>query len=171
MRRVHIIGRKNSGKTTLITELVRYLSARGYRVGTIKHTHHQHELDTPGKDSHRHREAGAAPVGIIARNMTAVFCPATEGEPKEERYRRMAPLFAGCDVVLVEGDLQTDQPKMEVWRAATGNEPVACSDSSVRYLITDDEPPPCATPRLPRSELSAVAHAVLELAGLNIRTD
>ncbi len=162
MKRVHIIGRKNSGKTTLITELVRYLSEQGYRVGTIKHTHHQHELDTPGKDSHRHRQAGAAPVGIIARNMSAIFCPA-DGT-KEDRYRQMAPLFEACDVVLVEGDVHTSGPKLEVWRAATGTEPIACTDRSIRYVITDDDPP-CDTPRLPRSQLDAIAQVVLALSG------
>ena len=60
MKRVHILGRKNHGKTTLVVELVEYLTARGMHVGTIKHTHHAHELDTPGKDSHRHGEAGAS---------------------------------------------------------------------------------------------------------------
>ena len=62
--RSHFIGRKKcSGKTTLVTELVEQLSQRGYRVATVKHTHHHHELGTPGKDSHRHREAGAVAVG------------------------------------------------------------------------------------------------------------
>ncbi len=56
-RRIHIVGRKNSGKTTLIVELVSHLTNLDYRVGTIKHTHHHHELDTPGKDSFRHCEA------------------------------------------------------------------------------------------------------------------
>jgi len=75
MRRLHIVGRKNSGKTTFIVELVRYFTSSGLRIGTIKHTHHQHELDTPGKDSHRHREAGAQVVGILSRAMSAVFLP------------------------------------------------------------------------------------------------
>ena len=66
-----MIGRKNSGKTTLVSELVTEFTARGYRVGTIKHTHHQHELDVPGKDSYRHREAGAAIVGIISSIVVA----------------------------------------------------------------------------------------------------
>jgi|GEM_PF-195703 len=75
MHRIHIIGRKNSGKTTLVVDLVRHFRALGYRVGTIKHTHHQHELDTPGKDSYRHRQAGAMAVGIVAPTMNAVFWP------------------------------------------------------------------------------------------------
>ena len=60
MKRVHVIGGKNHGKTTLIMDLIRELTARGLQVGTIKHTHHKHELDIPGKDSYRHRESGAS---------------------------------------------------------------------------------------------------------------
>ncbi|MDC0936360.1 molybdopterin-guanine dinucleotide biosynthesis protein MobB, partial [Pirellulales bacterium] len=66
--RVHIVGRKNHGKTTLIVELIGELRGRGLRVAAIKHTSHAHDLDTPGKDSHRHGEAGAAVVGILSRN-------------------------------------------------------------------------------------------------------
>ena len=73
--RIHIVGRRNSGKTTLVCELVAALTKRGYRVATIKHTHHHHELDTPGKDSWHHREAGAAAVGILSPRMTAMFFP------------------------------------------------------------------------------------------------
>ncbi|MCA9266810.1 MAG: molybdopterin-guanine dinucleotide biosynthesis protein B, partial [Planctomycetales bacterium] len=69
MKRLHLIGRKNHGKTRLIVDLVEELTSRGLRVGTIKHTHHRHELDTPGKDSYQHRTAGAAVVGILSRSM------------------------------------------------------------------------------------------------------
>ena len=62
MRRLHVLGRKNHGKTTLVAELVAELTRRGWRIGTIKHTHHHHELDTPGKDSWMHRQAGAREV-------------------------------------------------------------------------------------------------------------
>ena len=79
MRRIHIIGRKNSGKTSLVVRLVEYYRTAGYRVGTIKHTHHHHELDTPGKDSFRHRQAGASAVGILAPTMNAVFWPQANG--------------------------------------------------------------------------------------------
>ena len=62
--RLHIVGRRNAGKTTLVCELIAAIQDRGFRVATVKHTHHNHELDTPGKDSFRHRQAGAAAVGI-----------------------------------------------------------------------------------------------------------
>ena len=77
MNRIHIIGRKNHGKTQLVVELVEEFSLRGLRVGTIKHTHHDHELDTPGKDSHRHRSAGAA---VVVIDSAASLVPRAEVE-------------------------------------------------------------------------------------------
>ena len=120
MKRMHIIGRKNQGKTQLVVELVEELASRGLCVGTIKHTHHRHELDVPGKDSHRHRIAGAAVVGVLSRNMTAVFVPCQKGQ---DRYSIPAANFAYCDLVLVEGDSQTAATKIEVWRATWGWSP------------------------------------------------
>ena len=87
MHRIHIIGRKNSGKTTLVVDLVRHFRAQGYRVGTIKHTHHHHELDTPGKDSFRHRQAGAKAVGIVAPTMSAIFWPSPSDKTGAEECK------------------------------------------------------------------------------------
>jgi molybdopterin-guanine dinucleotide biosynthesis protein B len=138
MRRIHIVGRKNSGKTTLIVDLVSHFAGRGLRVGAIKHTHHRHELDTPGKDSFRHRQAGACAVGVLSPGMTAVFLPSASGERGEDRYQQLAPLLGDCDLVLVEGDLMTAAPKVEVWRAELGVEPYATEHRSILALITDD---------------------------------
>jgi len=163
MRRIHIIGRKNSGKTTLVTDLVRELKLQGLVVGTIKHTHHQHELDTPGKDSHRHRTAGADVVGILTPTLDAVFSVAHCEHDDPLRYERMAPSFAGCDIVLVEGQTHTPAPRIEVWREATGTRPLACSDSGIRAVVTDD-PISVPVPVLPRSDVNALAQRVLRWA-------
>lgn len=164
MRRVHIVGRKNSGKTTLVVELVAELSSRGLRVGTIKHTHHRHELDTPGKDSFRHREAGAAAVGILSPGMSAVFVPSTNVDRDENRYRELAGLFAGCDLVVVEGDLLTEAPKIEVWRAALGTPPYAAEHGAIRGVVSDDAvSAPVAV--WPRANVRFVADRILEIAG------
>lgn len=161
MQRIHIIGGKNHGKTTLIEELVQQLRMRGLRVGTIKHTHHEHELDTPGKDSYRHRRAGAAVVGIVSRTMTAAFVPVSdELESSEARYRTLAPMFAQCDVVLVEGDMHTTACKLEVWRAALGTPPRAADDPTVRAVISDD-PVPIPVCVLPRSDLTGVVDWII----------
>ena len=161
MKRLHIIGRKNHGKTTLIAELVAHWRAFGLRVGTIKHTHHQHELDTPGKDSFRHREAGAAVVGILTRSLNAVFWEPPEPEEAADPYSGFAPLFADCDVVLVEGDIQTPADKLEVWRADVGSPPLAAEDPSILAVITDD---PVHLPQriLRRSAIPELAQWILD---------
>ena len=164
MKRVHVVGRKNSGKTTLVVELVKYLSAQGCRVGTIKHTHHHHELDTPGKDSHRHREAGSAVVGIVSPGMTAVFEPADSTATRDaSRYDRLAPMFNDCDLVLVEGDLQTDAPRVEVWRAEALESPIGREDPSIAAVISDDSVD-VTMPHWSRSEIGVIANGLLRLA-------
>lgn len=138
--RIHIVGRKNSGKTTLVCALVAELSRQGYKVATVKHTHHHHELDTPGKDSHQHRQAGAAGVGILAAEMMAAFIPMQrEAEPDDEaKYARFNDLFQSCDLILVEGDLQTTATRLEVWRPVVIEPPYAVSRSDIATVITDD---------------------------------
>ncbi len=165
MKRIHIIGGKNHGKTTLVAELVRELSARGYRVGTIKHTHHQHELDTPGKDSHRHREAGAAVVGILTRSLSAVFWQANSLEfaTSDDRYEAFAHIFADCQLTIVEGDTQTAAVKIEVWCQSLGSEPLARSDTSIQAVVTHDEIQNLATPIWPRADIAAVVDKVLAI--------
>ena len=157
MKRLHIVGGKNHGKTTLIVDLVQELSRRGWTVGTIKHTHHHHELDVPGKDSYRHRLAGASAVGILSPAMTAVFLPVDDDvSGGNDRYSHFAPLFQRCRLVLVEGDSQTTAPKIEVWRSELGTPPLATRDRSILVLVTDDASPASAIV-LPRSNVSGLA--------------
>lgn len=156
MNRLHIVGRKNSGKTTLITELIQQLTAQGVTVGTVKHTHHRHELDTPGKDSHRHRQAGAAVVGILSPELNAVFYRPATGHDASDRYTPMAPLFRQCDLVLVEGHSRAAAPKVEVWRAASAQPPLARQDSSIMAIITDD-PLDVDVPIHPRHDTRSLA--------------
>lgn len=143
MNRLHIVGRKNHGKTTLVVSLIEELCERGLRVGAIKHTHHAHQLDVPGKDSHRFGTAGAAGVGILSRDQSAFFWPSLrEGSsPDFDPYAQFAEMFAGCDLVLVEGDTQTQGKKIEVWRAEIGGEPLAATDDSILAVVSDDAPP------------------------------
>ena len=175
MKRIHILGRKNHGKTTLLVELVERLTAAGLRVGTIKHTHHAHELDTPGKDSHRHRAAGASVSAILSRSLNAVFWPPQLQTNDAEftavnRYAAFEPHFSDCDLVLVEGDTTCRGIKIEVWRQAIGPEPMALGDPQILAIVTDDvvEVP---IPRVPRSDVAAIAAKVLELAGLGVHAD
>ncbi len=174
MKRVHIIGGKNHGKTKLIEELIQHFTSHGLRVASIKHTHHHHELDAPGKDSHRHREAGACLVGVLSRQMSAVFIPLELAKqvnqdpaalPDEDRYLPFEPLFSLCDLVLVEGDTGTAAPKVEVWRAAMGTPPRSVGDQSVRAIISDDDAGAVCSgvPYWSRSDIGQLAQNVLDL--------
>lgn len=162
MKRIHIIGRKNSGKTTLVENLVSRLIGRGFRVGTIKHTHHGHELDAPGKDSHRHRKAGASVVGILSRDMSAVFQPVEVLADHDDRYEKIAPLYTTCDMVIVEGNSMTTEIKLEVWRAEVQEEPMAAQDSTIHAVITDDTPP-LVIECWPRQDVGQIADRVIDL--------
>jgi molybdopterin-guanine dinucleotide biosynthesis protein MobB len=159
MKRLHIIGGKNHGKTTLVVELLREFSQRGILVGTVKHTHHRHELDVPGKDSYQHREAGAATVGILSPTMTAVFLPAATHD-SDDRYSIFAPFFARCQFMLVEGDSQTRAPKIEVWRKEMGTPPLASHDKSILAVVTDD-PLPIEANVLRRSNIAGLSDWIL----------
>lgn len=165
MKRVHIIGRKNSGKTTLIVELLRELTRRGLRVGSIKHTPHDYELDTPGKDSHRLREAGANPSAIVTGKLLAAYIPRGEGDP----YALLAPLFDSCDLVLVESNKEAHATKIEVWRSASGEPPIAHEREDVAALVTDDatgRPVEAGLPVWPRGDVSLVADGLLAMLDL-----
>ncbi|MBX3418288.1 MAG: molybdopterin-guanine dinucleotide biosynthesis protein B [Pirellulaceae bacterium] len=171
MKRIHIVGRKNNGKTQLVVDLVRELTAQSFRVATIKHTHHQHELDTPGKDSWQHRQAGAAMVGVLSHNLTALFVPIEPQDGGDDRYDLLAPMFAGCDLVLVEGNLATRAPKIEVWRASVGSTPIYLDDPGIELVVSDDELPDskaCTSPpkKLSRDDINQIVDWIISRESL-----
>jgi len=107
-----IVGSKNSGKTTVIEKLVDYLSGKGFQVATIKHTSHYHRFDTPGKDSYRHRQAGARLTIAMSQEEVAVFA-----EPNVLDIKQFQNICRNqIDVWLIEGDLRSDRPKILVTR-------------------------------------------------------
>lgn len=142
-----------------MTELVPVLCQRGLRVGTVKHSVHEHELDKPGKDSHRHRQAGGDPAGIITTGLAAVFIPLDE---KQDGFSKLDPLYQGCDLMLIEGFKSGPYIKLEVFRREAGGEPLAAQDDTIRAVITDDAIA-VAAPLVPRSSVEAVADLVVEL--------
>ncbi len=111
---IGITGNKKSGKTTLIEHLANGLSTEGLIVGTIKTTTHKIEFDTPGKDTYRHRQAGAAITLIRSANQIAVY-----SDQKYLNQELFWTVFSGCDIVLVEGDSKSEHPKIYV----AGNQP------------------------------------------------
>ena len=118
MKTFGFAGWSGSGKTTLIEKLIPRFTARGLRVSLIKHAHHSFDVDHPGKDSYRHRHAGASEV-LVTSSRRWVLMHELRGvqEPSfEEQVRHLSP----CDLLIVEGFKHAPIPKLEVWRALTG---------------------------------------------------
>lgn len=136
MKVLGVCGWSGAGKTTLITALVAGLRARGLRVAVIKHAHHGFDIDRPGKDSWRHREAGAQEVLIASDRRMALLREFEPGASPPDVQALLAGL-SPCDWVLVEGYKQAGLPKLEVWRPGQGREPLHPQDSRILAVATD----------------------------------
>ncbi|MDO6731743.1 molybdopterin-guanine dinucleotide biosynthesis protein B [Marinovum sp. 2_MG-2023] len=135
MRLYGVTGWKNSGKTGLMERLVCEITGRGFTVSTVKHAHHTFDVDQPGKDSHRHRMAGAGQVLLASRTRVALM---TELRGEEEPgLDHLLGQLAPCDLVLVEGYKRDGHPKIEAHRAVTGQPLIAPDDATVRAVASD----------------------------------
>jgi molybdopterin-guanine dinucleotide biosynthesis protein MobB len=164
MKLFGIAGWSGSGKTTLLAALLPALIARGVTVSTIKHAGHGFELDRPGKDSHRHREAGATEVLITAPDRWALIHE-LRGAPEPSLpalLARMEPV----DLVLVEGFKRAAHEKLEVWRHDNGKPPLFPDDPHIVAVACDVAPPDCKLPVLAIGDADAVADFILVRCGL-----
>ena len=158
-----IVGWKNSGKTGLVERLVTEISARGFTVSTIKHAHHEFDVDQPGRDSYRHREAGARQVMLASAQRWALMSE-LKGAPEPELpdlVARMDPV----DLVLVEGFKRTGHIKLECSRAVTEKGLLADTDPSICALASDTEVS-LDLPRLDLDDTVAIADFILTKVGL-----
>ncbi|MGR3700003.1 MAG: molybdopterin-guanine dinucleotide biosynthesis protein B [Roseovarius sp.] len=135
MRIYGVTGWKNAGKTGLMERLVAEITGRGYTVSTVKHAHHASDVDQPGKDSHRHRIAGATEVLLASRNRFALMHELREDE--EPSLETLLQKLAPVDLVLVEGYKRDRHPKVEAFRAETGNPLIASDDPTIRAVASD----------------------------------
>jgi len=161
-----VIGWKNAGKTTLVERLVAELSARGFSVSTVKHTHHGVDVDRPGKDSHRHRAAGAGQV-ILASSARWALMTELRGAPEPslgELIARLDPV----DLVIVEGYKRDGHPKIEAWRAETGQPLIAATDPTVRAIASNDAPA-ARQPVIGLDDIPAIADFILADLGMAVR--
>jgi molybdopterin-guanine dinucleotide biosynthesis protein B len=131
-----IAGWKNSGKTTLTEALIGELSRRGFKVAAVKHAHHSFDIDQPGKDSTRHRAAGACEIAIVS-DVRVAHIRELNGAPAPSLDAVLAR-FEPCDLVLVEGYKRVSIPKIEVRRLASrSREPLAPDDPAVIAIAAD----------------------------------
>ena len=161
MKVLGIVGYSGSGKTTLIERLLPVLTARGVRTSVIKHTHHDFEIDRPGKDSWRLRESGAAEV-LLASDLRYVLLHENRGEPPPTLQALLARL-QNCDLVLVEGYKREPIPKLEVHRAAMGKPWLFPDDSHIVAVATDADPPG-NIPKLDLDDIENITDLILEYA-------
>ena len=135
MKTFGFAGWSGSGKTTLIEKLIPLLVKRGLRVSLLKHAHHSFDVDHPGKDSYRHRQAGATEV-LVTSSRRWVLMHELRGEKEpsfEEQVRHLSP----CDLLIVEGFKYASIPKLEVWRAETGEGLLHPNDPHIVAVASD----------------------------------
>jgi molybdopterin-guanine dinucleotide biosynthesis protein B len=158
-----IAGYKNAGKTTLIVDLVREFTRRGWRVGTIKHAHHSFDIDHPGKDSYLHREAGATEVIVASASRWAHIRELADQPPAslEELLSHMGPL----DLVLVEGWKHGSHPRLELRRSESPAPRLTETDPAVLAVVSDIPLPDERCPVLLRNDVPAIAAFILHAVG------
>jgi molybdopterin-guanine dinucleotide biosynthesis protein B len=164
MKVVGFSGWSGSGKTTLIEGVIRELKAAGLRVSVIKHAHHRFDVDHPGKDSWRHRQAGAFEV-LVASSRRLALMREYEQEADPDVHQLIAELAPVADWVLVEGFRHAELLKVEVWREGVGDAPLYPVDPYVVAIATDRAealPAPTGLPVLPLDEPAAVARWLIE---------
>ena len=158
-----VIGWKNSGKTSLMERLVADITTRGLTVSTIKHVHHDVDLDQPGKDSFRHRNAGAFEVILASRHRFALMHEHRGAEPDlRDILARLAPV----DLVLVEGYKRDAHRKIEVFRREAGHALIQSQDNLVRAVATDTELADLSVPVLDLNNTVQISNFILAEVGL-----
>lgn len=156
-----VVGKKNSGKTTFIEKLIAELTRRGIRVGTVKHDLHGFEMDKPGKDTWRHKQAGASAVVISSPAKVAAIID-VEAEPGLEA---LAKRFMGSvDIVVAEGFFSSDMPKIEIFRTDEHDQPLSsrenASERNVIAIVSDGRPD-AGAPVFALDDVAGIADLIL----------
>ena len=162
MKTFGFAGFSGSGKTTLIEQLIPRFVAHGLRVSLVKHAHHTFDVDQPGKDSYRHRHAGATEV-MVTSSRRWVLMHELRGEA-EPAFEEQVQHLSACDLVLVEGFKFAPIPKLEVWREQTGEAFLHPNDVHIVALATD-RAVETRLPRLDLNDVSGIAGFILHHQG------
>ena len=163
MKLYGVVGWKNAGKTGLMERLVTEITGRGISVSTVKHAHHSFDVDHPGKDSHRHRVAGASEVLLASRNRIALMQELRGAD--EPDLQGLLSRLSPVDLVLIEGYKRDTHRKVEAHRAVTGNPLIAPNDPSIR-AIASDTPLTSDRPVFDLNDTVGIADFILAEVGL-----
>jgi molybdopterin-guanine dinucleotide biosynthesis adapter protein len=158
MRIIGLAGWSGAGKTTLITKVIPVLTGRGLKVATVKHAHHEFDLDRPGKDSWLHREAGASEV-VVASSRRWALIHELRGEP-EPPLAEILTKLSPADLVIVEGFKRNAHPKLEVYRASVGKPLLHPNDDCIVAIATDAPLPQAPLPVLMLDDIEAIANVL-----------
>ncbi len=164
MRVFGLAGWSGAGKTTLLSKLIPALNARGLRVSTLKHAHHDFDLDTPGKDSWVHRQSGATEVAVVSANRYAIMHE-LRGAP-EPAIEELLPRLAPVDLLLIEGFKRHKHDKLEVHRPALGKALLAPGDPDIVAVASDAEIAGLGVPLLDLNDIDSIAVFVRQRTGL-----
>ncbi len=160
MRVIGIAGWSGSGKTTLMTKVIPRLTGRGLKVSTLKHAHHAFDVDTPGKDSHDHRMAGATEVMVTSANRWALMHELRgEAEPGLDV---VLARFSPVDIVIVEGFKAWPVSKIEIYRKELGKPPLHPHDKHILGIASNTPFPDSERPVVPLDDLDAVVALMLD---------
>lgn len=160
-----VTGWKNAGKTTLLCRLVAELSARGYRVSTVKHAHHSFDVDREGADSWLHRQAGASETALVSSKRFAIMAElrGAPEPPLDEILARLSP----CDLVLIEGYKRDRHDKIEVIRGENRKDrPRWSEDPTIVAVASAERPAECTLPVFHPDAAAAVADFIEAHVGL-----
>lgn len=159
-----IAGWKNSGKTTMTERLVAAITARGFRVATVKHAHHAFDIDQEGTDSHRHRAAGAVETALVSGRRWALMheLRGEDEPPLEALLARLSP----CDLVVVEGFKTGDHPKIEVRRTEAGDHTPLPASANVVAIAADHAVADAGVPVFSLDAVPAIADFVETAMGM-----
>lgn len=161
---IGVAGFKNAGKTTLVEKLVIDLTGRGFRISTVKHAHHSFDIDHEGRDSFRHRRAGATEVAVVSSGRWAIIHELrNDGEPSlDDILRKLEP----CDLVIVEGYKRDSHDKIEVRNLALDHPHLAGDDPTIIAIAATSAIADAPVPVFDRDDVSALSAFIISHMGL-----
>ena len=161
---IGVCGFKNSGKTTLVEKLVLHLTEQGYKISTVKHAHHDFDIDHEGRDSFRHRKAGATEVAVISQQRWAIMHELRGDVPPslDAVLTKLAP----CDLVIVEGYKRDNHDKIEV-RNLELSHPILADDDPTIVAVAANGKIASSVPVFDRDDVAALAQFILQHVGLS----